>query len=75
MADGPPPACYRRYILPKGNAEFHRRVAAAMGLLVGAKLLNVQVPFLFKYTGGRGKGAACRGRAAYSSKLHYQLCQ
>ncbi|GAB4819644.1 hypothetical protein N2152v2_006690 [Parachlorella kessleri] len=39
-----------RYLLPKGNREFQRRLAAAMGLLVGAKLLNVQVPFIFKYT-------------------------
>lgn len=26
-------------------------MAASLGLLVGAKLLNVQVPFIFKYTG------------------------
>ena len=44
----PPPFSY---LLPKGHREFHRRLAASLGLLVGAKLLNVQVPFLFKHTG------------------------
>ncbi|KAB2088918.1 hypothetical protein ES319_A03G031500v1 [Gossypium barbadense] len=32
----------------KGNLEFRLRVMTALGFLVGAKLLNVQVPFLFK---------------------------
>ncbi|XP_047307809.1 ABC transporter B family member 25, mitochondrial-like [Impatiens glandulifera] len=32
----------------KDNPEFRLRVFAALGLLVGAKVLNVQVPFLFK---------------------------
>ncbi|XP_027940058.1 ABC transporter B family member 25, mitochondrial isoform X2 [Vigna unguiculata] len=32
----------------KDNFEFRVRVIAALGLLVGAKVLNVQVPFLFK---------------------------
>lgn len=32
----------------KDNAEFRYRVAIAMGLLIGAKVMNVQVPFLFK---------------------------
>ncbi|KAL8146784.1 ABC transporter B family member 25, mitochondrial-like [Apium graveolens] len=32
----------------KDNSEFRVRVVAALGLLIGAKVLNVQVPFLFK---------------------------
>ncbi|XP_047330590.1 ABC transporter B family member 25, mitochondrial-like [Impatiens glandulifera] len=32
----------------KDNPEFRFRVIAALGFLVGAKVLNVQVPFLFK---------------------------
>ncbi|PRW21021.1 ABC transporter B family member mitochondrial [Chlorella sorokiniana] len=40
-----------RYVLPKGgSSEWRGRVGAAMALLLGSKLLNVQVPFLFKYT-------------------------
>ncbi|KAK7300584.1 hypothetical protein RJT34_11431 [Clitoria ternatea] len=36
------------YLWMKDNLEFRVRVIAALGLLVGAKVLNVQVPFLFK---------------------------
>ncbi|KAF3454774.1 hypothetical protein FNV43_RR05222 [Rhamnella rubrinervis] len=36
------------YLWMKDNLEFRSRVIAALGLLVGAKVLNVQVPFLFK---------------------------
>ncbi|KAA3456549.1 ABC transporter B family member 25 [Gossypium australe] len=36
------------YLWMKGNLEFRLRVMTALGFLVGAKLLNVQVPFLFK---------------------------
>ncbi|KAK7321438.1 hypothetical protein VNO77_32086 [Canavalia gladiata] len=36
------------YLWMKDNPEFRFRVIAALGLLVGAKVLNVQVPFLFK---------------------------
>ncbi|KAL2317342.1 hypothetical protein Fmac_031218 [Flemingia macrophylla] len=36
------------YLWMKDNLEFRFRVVAALGLLVGAKVLNVQVPFLFK---------------------------
>ncbi|KAL8549090.1 hypothetical protein ACS0TY_008091 [Phlomoides rotata] len=32
----------------KDNFEFRLRVVAALGLLIGAKVINVQVPFLFK---------------------------
>ena len=39
------------YVKPHGSVEVNRRIAAAMGLLVGSKVLNVQVPFLFKHTG------------------------
>ncbi|KAG6544792.1 hypothetical protein Mapa_013818 [Marchantia paleacea] len=37
------------YLWPKENPEFRRRVLVALGLLIGSKVLNVQVPFLFKY--------------------------
>ncbi|KAG4402608.1 hypothetical protein AAZX31_02G223200 [Glycine max] len=36
------------YLWMKDNLEFRVRIVAALGLLVGAKILNVQVPFLFK---------------------------
>eukprot|EP00058_Branchiostoma_floridae_P018804 XP_002604293.1 hypothetical protein BRAFLDRAFT_125255 [Branchiostoma floridae] len=38
-----------RYVWPKGKTDIKTRVVVALGLLVGAKLLNVQVPFIFKY--------------------------
>ncbi|GFV51853.1 ATP-binding cassette sub-family B member 7, mitochondrial [Trichonephila clavipes] len=38
------------YIWPKDRPEIRRRVIFSVGLLVGAKLLNIEVPFLFKYT-------------------------
>nr|CAG4636011.1 EOG090X02PU [Eubosmina coregoni] len=38
-----------RYIWPKDNPAIRRRVVFASGLLVSAKLLNISVPFLFKY--------------------------
>ncbi len=38
-----------RYIMPTGDAEIKKRLAVSLGLLAGAKVLNVQVPFLFKY--------------------------
>uniref|UniRef100_A0A7N0VD58 Uncharacterized protein n=1 Tax=Kalanchoe fedtschenkoi TaxID=63787 RepID=A0A7N0VD58_KALFE len=37
-----------RYLWLKDNFEFRLRVGTALGFLVGAKVLNVQVPFLFK---------------------------
>ncbi|KAB5530257.1 hypothetical protein DKX38_020338 [Salix brachista] len=36
------------YLWMKDNPEFRLRVVLALGFLVGAKVLNVQVPFLFK---------------------------
>lgn len=36
------------YVWPAGQPALRARVAAALALLVGAKLINVQVPFLFK---------------------------
>uniref|UniRef100_A0A0P4W1W0 Iron-sulfur clusters transporter ABCB7, mitochondrial n=3 Tax=Scylla TaxID=6760 RepID=A0A0P4W1W0_SCYOL len=36
------------YVWPKGNTRVKARVTTALGLLVGAKILNVQVPFIFK---------------------------
>ncbi|XP_024868906.1 ATP-binding cassette sub-family B member 7, mitochondrial-like [Temnothorax curvispinosus] len=38
-----------RYIWPEDDPEIRKRVKIAMGLLVGAKVLNVFVPFIFKY--------------------------
>eukprot|EP00112_Aurelia_sp_Birch-Aquarium-sp1_P012007 Seg2521.2 transcript_id=Seg2521.2/GoldUCD/mRNA.D3Y31 product="ATP-binding cassette sub-family B member 7 mitochondrial" protein_id=Seg2521.2/GoldUCD/D3Y31 len=37
------------YIWPRDQPELKVRVVAALSLLAGAKLLNVQVPFIFKY--------------------------
>uniref|UniRef100_A0ABD2VYU5 Iron-sulfur clusters transporter ABCB7, mitochondrial n=1 Tax=Trichogramma kaykai TaxID=54128 RepID=A0ABD2VYU5_9HYME len=37
------------FIWPKDEPEIRNRVKVALGLLVSAKLLNVSVPFLFKY--------------------------
>lgn len=37
-----------KYLWSKDNIEFRFRVVTALGFLVGAKILNVQVPFLFK---------------------------
>ncbi|CAA0838109.1 ABC transporter B family member 25-mitochondrial [Striga hermonthica] len=37
-----------KYLWMKDNLEFRLRVIAALGLLIGAKVVNVQVPFLFK---------------------------
>ncbi|XP_024535008.1 ABC transporter B family member 25, mitochondrial [Selaginella moellendorffii] len=37
------------YIWPSGNLEFRRRVVVSLALLIGGKVLNVQVPFLFKH--------------------------
>lgn len=37
------------YIWPKDDTMIRNRVKLAVGLLVGAKLLNVSVPFLFKF--------------------------
>uniref|UniRef100_A0A1B6C5C3 Iron-sulfur clusters transporter ABCB7, mitochondrial n=2 Tax=Clastoptera arizonana TaxID=38151 RepID=A0A1B6C5C3_9HEMI len=37
------------YIWPKDDSAIRNRVRVAVGLLVGAKVLNVSVPFIFKY--------------------------
>lgn len=36
------------YIWPQDNALIRKRVCISLGLLVGAKTLNVGVPFIFK---------------------------
>ena len=36
------------HIWPKNNSFVKKRVVIAIGLLIGAKLLNISVPFLFK---------------------------
>ncbi len=49
------------YVWPKDRPDIKRTVLVALGLLVGAKLLNISVPFFFKHavdylntaTGGR----------------------
>ncbi|KOC70536.1 ATP-binding cassette sub-family B member 7, mitochondrial [Habropoda laboriosa] len=38
-----------RYIWPKDDPEIRKRVKIAVGLLITAKVLNVGVPFIFKY--------------------------
>eukprot|EP00123_Amoebidium_parasiticum_P006947 comp17766_c0_seq1/m.17795 comp17766_c0_seq1/g.17795 ORF comp17766_c0_seq1/g.17795 comp17766_c0_seq1/m.17795 type:complete len:710 (-) comp17766_c0_seq1:45-2174(-) len=38
-----------KYLWPPGNSALKTRVVLAMGLLIGSKLLNVQVPILFKH--------------------------
>lgn len=40
-----------RYIKPQGDFHVKARIGAALGLLLGSKALNVQVPFMFKYAG------------------------
>lgn len=37
-----------RYLWPKDDIGTRLRVGISVGLLVGAKLLNVQIPFYFK---------------------------
>jgi len=37
------------YVWPKDNPKVRRTVVTALGLLVGAKLLNISVPFFFKH--------------------------
>jgi ATP-binding cassette subfamily B (MDR/TAP) protein 7 len=37
-------------VRPSAHPQFGRRVGASLALLVAGKALNVQVPFLFKYT-------------------------
>nr|CAG4643794.1 EOG090X02PU [Lepidurus arcticus] len=39
-----------KYIWPEDNTAVKKRVALAVGLLAGSKVLNVTVPFFFKYT-------------------------
>ena len=36
------------FIWPKDDSETRKRVATSLGLLIAGKLLNIQVPFLFK---------------------------
>lgn len=38
------------YVWPRNNKKVRARVVTSLGLLIGAKLLNVQVPYLFKMT-------------------------
>ena len=37
------------YLWPERHTEFKLRIAASMAFLVGAKVLNVQVPYLYKH--------------------------
>ncbi|XP_043491346.1 iron-sulfur clusters transporter ABCB7, mitochondrial isoform X1 [Polistes fuscatus] len=38
-----------KYIWPEDDPEIKKRVKIAVGLLIGSKVLNVTVPFIFKY--------------------------
>ncbi|KAI1294881.1 Iron-sulfur clusters transporter ABCB7, mitochondrial [Halotydeus destructor] len=38
-----------QYVWPKDRPHIRKRVLAALGLLVGSKVLNITVPFLFKF--------------------------
>uniref|UniRef100_T1JCD1 Iron-sulfur clusters transporter ABCB7, mitochondrial n=1 Tax=Strigamia maritima TaxID=126957 RepID=T1JCD1_STRMM len=38
-----------QYVWPPDNPSLRKRVIIAMSLLVGSKILNVQVPFIFKH--------------------------
>lgn len=61
------------YLWPKDNPEFRRRVTLALSLLVASKVLNVQVPFMFKYAvdalsaAAGGTGATAAASAATTS--------
>ncbi|CAI5462804.1 unnamed protein product [Closterium sp. Yama58-4] len=69
------------YLWPKDNPDYRRRVAAALTLLVSAKLLNIQVPFLFKHAidslsaaaGATGATAAAAAATAASDPLFFAL--
>jgi len=39
---------FHRHFVPD-NAQIKKRVLISLGLLVGAKLLNITVPFMFKH--------------------------
>ncbi|XP_027112840.2 ABC transporter B family member 25, mitochondrial-like [Coffea arabica] len=63
-----------KYLWMKDNYEFQLRVVAALGFLVGAKVLNVQVPFLFKFavdwlTIATGNAGALAGFNAANSTM------
>ncbi|CAI5462797.1 unnamed protein product [Closterium sp. Yama58-4] len=70
------------YLWPKDNPDYRRRVAAALTLLASAKLLNIQVPFLFKHAidslsaaaGATGATAAAAAATAASDPLFFALC-
>ncbi|KAJ6383240.1 hypothetical protein OIU76_000026 [Salix suchowensis] len=62
------------YLWMKDNPEFRFRVVLALGFLVGAKVLNVQVPFLFKFavdwlTTATGNAAALASFTTANSTL------
>ncbi|KAL4587867.1 hypothetical protein LXL04_000742 [Taraxacum kok-saghyz] len=64
-----------KYLWMKDNTEFRLRVLTAVGLLVGAKVMIVQVPFLFKLavdwltTGTRNPSSLAEFTAANSTYL------
>lgn len=43
-------AAMLQYIWPKDDKSIRDRVKLAVGLLISAKVLNVTVPFIFKYS-------------------------
>ncbi|XP_051134536.1 ABC transporter B family member 25, mitochondrial [Andrographis paniculata] len=68
-------ATLAKYLWMKDNPEFRLRVLTALSLLIGAKVLNVQVPFLFKLavdwlsTATGNAGALAEFTAANSTSL------
>ncbi|KAL1558746.1 ABC transporter B member 25 [Salvia divinorum] len=68
-------ATLAKYLWMKDNFEFRFRVIAALGLLISAKVINVQVPFLFKLavdwlsTATGNAGALAEFTAANSTAL------
>ena len=71
-----------KYLWPKDNRGTRLRVGLSVGLLVGAKLLNVQVPFYFKnivdamnidFAALGGTASTVAGSMIVACKLHH-LC-
>lgn len=70
-----------RYLWPKDNLGTRLRVGLSVVLLVGAKLLNVQVPFYFKsivdamnidFAAVGGTATTVAGSMIVACKLHYR---
>lgn len=70
-----------QYIWPKDNKAVRERVTLALSLLVGAKILNVTVPFIFKWgvdylnVGGVTTAPETAGTVAASILLGYGIAR